>query len=98
MSDQAREITLTRNADKSRYEVFYGGEPAGFAEYEESGERTDFVHTEVGDAFGGKGLAGALAKYALDDAIARGKRIVATCPFIKGYIDKHPEYAPNLVG
>ncbi|MBF6355649.1 N-acetyltransferase [Nocardia higoensis] len=98
MSVQAKETTVTRNGDKSRYEIFYGGELAGFAEYEENGDRADFFHTEIDDAFGGKGLGGALAKGALDDAIARGKRIVATCSFIRGYVDKHPEYAPNLVG
>ncbi|WP_040798768.1 GNAT family N-acetyltransferase [Nocardia higoensis] len=98
MSDQAKETTVSRNGDKSRYEVYYGGELAGFAEYEESGDKTDFVHTEIDDAFGGKGLGSTLAKSALDDAIGRGKGIVATCPFIKGYIDKHPEYAANLVG
>jgi len=98
MSDQAVETRVTNNADKSRYELFYGGELAGFAEYVETGDRADFVHTEIDKAFGGKGLGGVLAKGALDDATARGKAIVTTCPFIKGYVDKHPEYDPNVVG
>lgn len=98
MSDQAVETTVTRNADKSRYEIFAGGELAGFTEYVETGDSLDFVHTEIDAAFGGKGLGGVLAKGALDDTIANGKAIIATCPFIKGYIDKHPEYAPKVAG
>ncbi|WP_280505257.1 GNAT family N-acetyltransferase [Nocardia farcinica] len=89
---------VTRNADKSRYEIFLGDQLAGFVEYEESGDRIDFVHTEIDDAFSGKGLGSALAKGALDDAVAGGRAIVATCRFIAGYIDRHPEYARHLAG
>ncbi|WP_280511090.1 GNAT family N-acetyltransferase, partial [Nocardia farcinica] len=97
MTDTA-ETTVTRNADKSRYDIFYGGELAGFAEYVERGEDTDFVHTEIDKAFGGKGLGTILAERALDDTVARGRTIIAHCPFIKAFIDKHPKYDPHVVG
>ncbi|MBF6141512.1 N-acetyltransferase [Nocardia farcinica] len=97
MTDTA-ETTVTRNADKSRYDIFYEGELAGFAEYVERGEDTDFVHTEIDKAFGGKGLGTILAERALDDTVARGRTIIAHCPFIKAFIDKHPKYDPHVVG
>ncbi|WP_067838283.1 GNAT family N-acetyltransferase [Nocardia lijiangensis] len=92
------ETKVARNAEQNRYEVYYGGELAGFTEYIERDNDTDFVHTEIDKAFGGKGLGTVLAKEALDDVIARGRTITAHCPFIKAFVDKHPEYDPHVVG
>ena len=32
----------------------------------------------------------------LDESRARGLKVYAQCPFIAGYIDKHPEYQDLL--
>ena len=55
--------------------------------------RITFVHTEVDDAYAGQGLGGKLARAALDDVRARGLAVRPDCPFIKGWIAKHPDYA-----
>lgn len=80
------------NRDRSRYEVRVDGEMAGFAQYVMRGGRIVFVHTEIDDAFEGKGVGSALAKGALDDVRARGLPVVPICPFIASYIERHPEY------
>ncbi|MGW6423197.1 GNAT family N-acetyltransferase [Nocardia sp. NPDC055053] len=92
------EPQVVRNADKDRYDVFYDGELAGFAEYVERDNDTDFVHTEIDDAYAGKGLGSVLAKYAVEDVIERGRTITAHCPFIRGWLDKHPQYDAHVVG
>ena len=51
-----------------------------------------FTHTEVDPAFEGHGVGGALARAALDEAAARGLRVRALCPFIAGWIARHPDY------
>ena len=52
---------------------------------------------EVADAFEGQGVAGQLARAALDDVRASGKyRVVPRCPYIKKWIDKHPDYQDLL--
>ena len=33
------------------------------------------------------------SKSALDDARSRGEQVVPTCSFIRGWIDKHADYA-----
>lgn len=88
------EIETSNNTELSRYEARVDGELAGFAEYELRGEGVIiFTHTEVGDAFEGKGVAGTLARFALDDVRATGtRRVVPRCPFFKAWIDKHPDY------
>jgi uncharacterized protein len=77
---------------RSRYEVTVDGEPAGYAEYRDVQGARVFTHTVVHDAFEGKGVGGALARGALDDVRAAGGHVVPQCPFIAGYIDRHPEY------
>lgn len=83
--------------EASRYEIRAGagggGEPAGFSEYQLSEGEIAFIHTEIDPAFGGQGLGGRLARGALDDVRARKLAVIPYCPFIRGWIGKHPEYA-----
>ena len=81
------------NEESSRYEVWVDGEQAGFAQYVRRGGRTIFVHTEIDPAHEGAGLGSALARGALDAERLRGGPIVPLCPFVRTYIDRHPEYA-----
>jgi predicted GNAT family acetyltransferase len=37
-----------------------------------------------------------LIKGALDQVRADGLKVIAQCPFVKAYIEKHPEYADLL--
>ena len=82
--------------DRNRYEVTVDGELAGFAAYRDTGGARVFTHTEVFDAFEGKGIGSVLARGALDAVRATGVRVVARCPFIAGYIERHDEYADLL--
>ncbi|GAA2032294.1 hypothetical protein GCM10009720_10820 [Yaniella flava] len=54
-----------------------------------------FVSTVVDENYRGAGLAGKLVKYSLDDALERGFRIIAICPYVKNWIEKQddPRYA-----
>lgn len=81
------------NPDQHRYEVTEDGMLAGFAEYRLRDGAVVFTHTEIGDAFEGQGIGGRLARGALDDVRARGLSAVPQCPFIKGWIERHPDYA-----
>ncbi|WP_433477771.1 GNAT family N-acetyltransferase [Spirillospora sp. CA-142024] len=83
---------ITDNAGKSRYEIRLDGDLAGFAQYELGDGAVIFTHTEVDPAFEGKGVGGSLARGALDDVRGRGLSVVPLCPFIKKWIDKHPDY------
>ncbi|GGR52497.1 GNAT family N-acetyltransferase [Streptomyces roseolus] len=90
------EPRVTDRPERSRYEILAGDagtETAGFAEYHLSDGEIAFIHTEIDPRFGGRGLGGLLARGALDDARARGLRVLPYCPFIRGWIGKHPGYA-----
>ena len=87
---------VNNNEAESRYEVHVDGALAGFLEYRTIGEVIALVHTEVDEAYAGQGLGAQLAKFALDDAQARGVKVSPLCPFVAKYIDKHPEYRVTI--
>ena len=87
-------IEITDNSAENRFEAHVDGELAGFAQYRFRGDAIVFPHTEVATAFEGQGIGGAIARYALDAVRAdEGLRVVPLCPFIRAWIEKHPEYA-----
>ena len=87
-------VVVVDNQHDHRFEADVGGHLAGFAEYVAQPGRIVFTHTEVDPAYEGQGVGSALARRALDDARAHGSlRVVPRCPFIRGWIDRHPDYA-----
>jgi predicted GNAT family acetyltransferase len=75
------------------YAITVDGRHAGRALFQLRDDAVVLTHTEVDPAFEGQGVGSALAKGALDDIRAQGKRVVPLCPFIARYIQNHPEYA-----
>lgn len=92
MSD-SEDVRVLDSLGDSRYEIHVNGKLGGFVTYERHGAVSVLVHTEVFDEFEGRGLAGRLVAYALDDIRANGAKVDAECPYVDSYIGKHPEYA-----
>lgn len=88
-----QEIAVKNNVDASRFEVDVEGRVA-LIQYRLSGKRITFLHTEVPDEFEGQGIASKMAKTALNYARDNGLTVVPLCPFVRGYIERHPEYQP----
>ena len=85
-------LTLTNNAERNRYEARLGDKLAGYSSYDVQPDRVVFVHTVVRPEYEGKGIGSRLAKFAIDDVRDRGLRIKPLCPFIRAYLQRHPEY------
>ncbi len=85
-------LTVRDNPSESRFEAVIDGRVAGFAQYIRSDQLVVYPHTVVEPAFEGQGVGGALARAALDDARERALPVLATCPFIHGWMGRHPEY------
>lgn len=81
---------IINNAAEKRYELDVDGQLA-IAEFRLRPGRITFTHTEVPDALAGRGIGTRLVKAALDDARAKGLKVVPACPFVKHYMDTHPE-------
>jgi uncharacterized protein len=83
---------FTDNPARSRFEMHVGGERAGLVQYNLHGDTLTLIHTEVNDKFQGMGLASKLARAVLDSARERGLAVLPYCPYITGWIRKHPDY------
>jgi len=61
------------------------------------GDTLDLRRTFVSDELRGEGVAGQVVRYALDWARHHDKKIVATCPYVARFLERHPEYAELAV-
>jgi predicted GNAT family acetyltransferase len=85
------QITVTHNEAAGRFELLVDGLRA-LLTYRRFPDRIIFDHTEVPKPLEGHGLGAKLARFALDFARANHLRVVPLCPYVSGFIRKHPEY------
>ena len=84
--------TVRDNQTGSRFEVVADDTVAGHAEYTLAGDVMTLTHTEVDDAFAGRGLAKQLAEGALSQARERGLHVIPQCRFIASYLKKNEQW------
>jgi predicted GNAT family acetyltransferase len=80
------------------YEAYLDGERVGELAYARSGDVVTALHTEVSPKAEGKGVGSDLAKTLLDDVRNAGRRVVPQCPFVRSWIERHPDYADLVAG
>ena len=83
---------VSDNPERERYELRLGGELAGVLEYRGRGHDRALTHTEIFEGHEGQGLAKHLVKTVLDDLRNQNLRIVPICPYVKQFVEEHPEY------
>jgi uncharacterized protein len=86
------ELRVADNPDKSRYEAKADGEVAGFIDYKLSQNDIAFLHAETDDRFRGKGVASQLVRASLEAARERGLAVLPYCPYVRGWLEEHPDY------
>lgn len=80
------------NTGAHRLEITQDGAVA-FLSYRMKGDAVEYLHSETPPELRGRGLAGELARFALERDKAAGRKVIPTCPFVKSYLERHPEYA-----
>jgi hypothetical protein len=88
---------IRHRPDAGRFEIDVEGR-TGVLEYTRSGNVVSMNHVGVPDAIGGRGIAGRLTRHALDHARAEGWTVEPRCPYVRAWIDKHPDYADLVAG
>ena len=93
----AMSLTVQENPAAHRYEaVDESGVVAGFVEYVDHRGARLLFHTEVDDAFEGQGVGSTLARESIEQALAAGQPLEISCPFLKRWVEKHPDYAEKV--
>ncbi len=77
---------------QNRFELTVDGQTAELL-YQIEGSRLRLVHTEVPEPLGGRGLGGLLVEAAVDRATREGLTIVPSCPFVRTWLEHHPDWA-----
>ena len=85
------DFAVRNNQEQHRFEIDLGDSVA-IAVYTPMAGKIMFTHTEVPEAHEGKGVGTALIRAGLAYARENGLKVIPTCPFIAGYISKHPEW------
>ncbi len=91
------EIKHTNNESKGVFELYYDGKKAGLMTYSWAGDDKFIIdHTEVDEAYGGKGLGKDLVKAGVEYAREKNVKVIPLCPFAKKVIAKTPEFQDVL--
>jgi predicted GNAT family acetyltransferase len=91
-ADADVDADVVDDPDARRMEIHVGGRRAGFVDYRRQPRLVALVHTETDPAFRGRGLASTLIRATLDSARADGVAVLPTCPFVRSFVRRNPEY------
>jgi predicted GNAT family acetyltransferase len=92
------DIQHSNNEKNGSFEAFLDGTHAGLMTYTWAGDDRFIIdHTEVEEAYNGKGVGKEMLMAAIDFARKNKKSIIPLCPFAKATIQKHEELQDVLV-
>jgi hypothetical protein len=78
--------------DNNRFELEVSDQTA-FIEFDKIEPNIlDLVHTEVPELLSSQGVGSALVEGAFNYCTENGLKVIPTCPFIKSYMDKNPQW------
>ena len=78
--------------EASQFEIRLDGTRVGFMDYAIRGDTFTAIHTEIDPAYGGRGLGERLVRHVLDMVRDTGMALRPACPFVKAFLQRHPEY------
>ena len=84
--------TVVDNPAEHRFEIRVDGRLAGYAAYRAEERAHVFTHTEIDPAYEGQGLGSVLIRGALDEVRSRGRAVLPVCPFVRRFVERHPDY------
>jgi predicted GNAT family acetyltransferase len=95
----APELAVRDAVERQRFEGRLGpdGPLAAILTYDLEGDRITLRHTEVLEAYEGRGLGSRLVGEVFADLRARGIGVVARCPFVVAWLERHPGEQDILV-
>ena len=88
----SQDIYVVHHPVSSRFIAEVDGHQAHL-DYELEGGEMHVTHTRVPSEIGGRGVAGALVKAALDHARTEGLKVRPLCSYADAWMERHPAYA-----
>ena len=85
-------VTVRKNETSRLYEALVDGHVVGDLAYEVTGDRVSLTHSYVDPEHRHRGVASALARYALEDVSRGHGKAGVFCGFVADYVEGHPEW------
>jgi len=97
MTTDPADVEVLDATEESRFVI--RGDDGAEAElvYHVNGGRLVLIHTDVPEAWGGRGIGGHLVRAALARARAEHLTVVPWCPFARRWLRDHPDEAAGVV-
>ncbi|MEI9412416.1 GNAT family N-acetyltransferase [Mesorhizobium salmacidum] len=89
---------VTENIQQHRFELPITSQAFAVAYYTLQDGKVALIHTEVPSEFSGQGIASRLAQGTFELLRKTGRKAVLKCPFMSGFVAKHPEYTDVVAG
>ena len=89
--------TIRDNTALHRFELDADGH-AAVVVYRRDGDTLTLLHTEVPKELEGRGIGSRLARAVFETLRSRNQKAVVRCPFLKTWLERHPEYADVVTG
>jgi uncharacterized protein len=86
-------VGVSNDPEAGVFRASVDGRAAGIVAYRQDGDVYDLLHTEVDDAFEGQGVGSELVHQVLGEIRAAGARVRPSCPFVRRYVQRHPDEA-----
>lgn len=83
--------SIEHKPQQHRFDTVVDGVTAHL-EYRRAGEVMIITHTDVPSEIGGRGIAGALVKAAMDYARGEGLKVDPQCSYSEAWMRRHPQY------
>ncbi|TNE47306.1 MAG: N-acetyltransferase [Deltaproteobacteria bacterium] len=90
------DANVRHNPSENRFEVQKDGHLA-VLDYRMEDSNIRFIHTGVPEELGGQGIGKQLAVAGLTYAKENQLGVIPQCPFVRGYIERHPEWQEYVV-
>ncbi|KAM6960841.1 protein NATD1 [Aplochiton taeniatus] len=90
--DSSTLIRVEHDTNRRQFTVKLNGSDRALLLYDYVGKKTvDLQHTEVPEAYRGRGIAKHLVKAAMDFVVDEGLKAHLTCWYIQKYVKENPE-------
>ncbi len=89
------DFEIKQDVKQNRFVSFVEGYEA-VVEYTLKDNIIDLYRTFTPPELRGKGIAGKVVKYALEHAMENNLKVIPTCSYVKGYIERHENYKELL--
>lgn len=92
-SASAKQPNIQHNQEQQRFELDVNNDELAHLDYRRDGDTLVYHHTFVPEAARGRGHAATIVRAGLDYARDNNFKVVPSCSYVAGFIDRNPEFS-----